>query len=144
VANQSDVRRIASKLPATSEVKGRFAFSVRNGKKEKGFVWVWQERIAPDKARVPNAKVLAVRVADLDERDALLALGKRKYFTEPHYSGFPAILVRLPLARAGDLKALITEAWRCVAPRALVDDFEGRQRPARRKKPRSKRWMRPA
>jgi hypothetical protein len=133
VANQNDVRRIARSLPGTSEGKNGFAFSVRNGSKEKGFVWVWLERIAPKKPRVPNPEVLAVRVADLDEKDALLALNKEKLFTEPHYNGFPAVLVRLPLAHVSDLKGLITEAWRCVAPRALVDDFEKRRRPAKPK-----------
>jgi hypothetical protein len=139
VANQNDVRRIARKLPGTSEGKGGFAFSVRNGSKEKGFVWVWMERIAPRKARVPNPDVLAVRVADLDEKDALLAMDKERLFTEPHYNGFPAVLARLPLMHVDDLEPLITEAWRCLAPRALVDDFESRQRPAKQKKPRSKR-----
>jgi hypothetical protein len=133
VANQNDVRRIATSLPGTTEAKDRFAFSVRNGSKEKGFVWVWLERIAPRKARIPNPEVLAVRVANLDEKDALLALDREKLFTEPHYNGFPAVLVRLPLVHAGHLKELITDAWRCVAPRALVDDFEGRRRPAKRK-----------
>jgi hypothetical protein len=83
--------------------------------------------------------VLAVRVADLDEKDALLAMDKERFFTEPHYNGFPAVLVRLPLMRVDDLKPLITDAWRCLAPRALVDDFESRQRPAKQKKPRPKR-----
>jgi hypothetical protein len=41
--------------------------------------------------------------------------------------------------RVDDLKPLITDAWRCLARRALVDDFESRQRPAKQKKPRSKR-----
>jgi hypothetical protein len=139
VANQNDVRRIASKLPGTSEGKERFAFSVRNGRKEKGFVWVWMERTDPKKARVPNPDVLAVRVADLDEKDALLAMNKKTFFTEPHYAGFPAILVRLPLVHVDDLKPLITAAWRCQAPRATVDDFESRQQPPKQKKPRSKR-----
>jgi hypothetical protein len=138
VANQNDVRRIARKLPGTSEGKGRLAFSVRNGSKEKGFVWVWMARIAPRKARVPNPDVLAVRVADLDEKDALLAMDKERLFTEPHYNGFPAVLVRLPLMPVDDLRPLITSAWRCLAPRALVDDLESRQKPAI-KKPRLKR-----
>jgi hypothetical protein len=138
VANQNDVRRIAMSLPGTSETKGRFAFSIRDGSKERGFVWAWNERITPKKPRVPNPEVLAVRVADLDEKDALLARDKKRFFTEPHYNGFPAVLVRLPLVRAGDLKALITAAWRCLAPRALVDDFEGRRTPAKEKKARSK------
>lgn len=131
VADLDHVRRLATSLPGTREAKDRFAFSVRNGSKEKGFVWVWMERIAPRKARVPNPEVLAVRVADLDEKDALLALEKKTVFTEPHYNVFPAVLVRLPLVDVGALKELITDAWRCVAPRALVDEFERRRRPAK-------------
>jgi len=128
MANQDDVRRIASSLPSTTPWPKGFGFSVRNGNKEKGFVWVWQERITPKKPRVPNPEVLAVRVADLDEKDALLALDPEKFFTEPHYSGFPAVLVRLRAVAAGELRALITAAWRCQAPRALADELEGRRK----------------
>ncbi len=38
---------------------------------------------------------------------------------EPHYNGFPAVLVRLPAVKVRELKALITEAWRCQAPKDL-------------------------
>jgi len=91
MATQSDVRRIALSLPGASEQPGRFAFSVRKGTKEKSFAWVWMERIAPKKPRVPNASVLAVRVTDLDEKDMRLAADRKKLFTEPHYDGFPAV-----------------------------------------------------
>jgi hypothetical protein len=77
--------------------------------------------------------VLAVRVADLIEKDILLASNKEKFFTEPHYDGFPAVLVRLPAVDTNELKKLITAAWRCHAPRALVDDFGKRPRRNRRK-----------
>jgi len=129
MANQSDVRRIAMSLPGASPAKERFAFSVRNRNKERFFVWVWLERIAPKKARFPNSSVLAVRVGDLFEKDMLLASNQEKFFTEPHYDGFPAILVRLPAVNVKELKELITAAWRCQAPRALVDGF----RPSRRR-----------
>jgi len=109
------VRRIALALPGTTEVRDRFAFSVRSGAKQKGFAWVWQERLTPNKPRVPNPEVLAVRVADLDEKDAMLALDKEKFFTEPHYAGYPAILVRLRKVRAAEMKQLLLEAWRSVA-----------------------------
>jgi|SRR5215468_7467617 len=128
MANQDDVRRIASSLPSTTPWTKGFGFSVRNGKKEKGFAWVWQERIAPKKPRVPNPEVLAVRVADLDEKDALLALDREKFFTEPHYNGFPAVLVRLKAVGARELGELISAAWRCQAPRALVEELEGRRK----------------
>jgi hypothetical protein len=41
------------------------------------------------------------------------------FFTEPHYDGFPAVLVNLPALSARELKPLITEAWRCQAPKNL-------------------------
>jgi hypothetical protein len=124
LADQSDVRRIALSLPETSEGDDRFAFSVRNKDKQKGFVWVWMERVEPKKPRVPNPDVVAVRVADQEEKEMLLAADPKTFFTEPHYNGFPAVLVRLPAIDVDELTALITEAWRCQAPRALVDEFE--------------------
>jgi hypothetical protein len=54
----------------------------------------------------------------------LLAADAAKFFTEPHYNGFPVVLVRLPAIGAGELAELITDAWRCQAPKALVDSFE--------------------
>ena len=120
MADQEDVRRIALALPRTGEARDRFAFFVRNGAREKGFVWVWQERVAPKKARVPRPDVIAVRVADLNEKDALLSMDRTKFFTEPHYNGFPAVLVRLPAVTPAELEELLTEAWRCQAPKALV------------------------
>ena len=119
MADQADVRRIALSLPETEEAADHFAFSVRNKGKLKGFVWVWMERIVPKKPRVAQPNVIAVRVANLAEKDRLLALDQKKYFTEPHYNGFPAILVNLPAVRASELKPLITEAWRCQAPKDL-------------------------
>ena len=35
---------------------------------------------------------------------------------EPHYDGFPAVLVRLDAVSVADLEMLIAEAWRCQAP----------------------------
>jgi hypothetical protein len=116
MATQADVRRIALSLPAVEEAADRFAFSVRAKDKLKGFVWVWMERVIPKKPRVANPGVIAVRVANLTQKEALLSAEPRKFFTEPHYDGFPAILVRLDAVTAADLKVLIAEAWRCQAP----------------------------
>jgi hypothetical protein len=128
VADQDDVRRIALSLPETSEEEGRFAFSVANKGKQKGFVWVWMERVVPKKARVPNPEVVAIRVADQEEKELLLTADEGKFFTEPHYNGFPAILVRLPAIEVDELEGLITEGWRCQAPRALVEQLERSRR----------------
>src|SRR5580765_4984078 len=115
MATRADVRRIALSLPETEEAANHFAFSVRNKGKLKGFVWVWMERIEPKKPRVPQPNAIAVRVASLAEKDRLLDQDPGKFFTEPHYNGFPAILVNLPAITVRELKPLITEAWRCQA-----------------------------
>ena len=136
MASQADVRRIALSLPATEEAPNHFAFSVRNKGKLKGFVWVWLERVAPKKARVPQPNVIAIRVANLFDKDFLLALDPVRFFTEPHYDGFPAILVRLPAVTARELRPLITEAWRCQAPKDLgtTEQAPRRRMPAPRRR----------
>ncbi len=116
MATQSDVRRIALALPATEQARDRFAFSVRRKGALKGFVWVWMERVTLKKPRIPNPGVIAVRVASLSEKDRLLSADADKFFTEPHYKGFPAVLVRLDAMSPAELEPLIAEAWRCQAP----------------------------
>ena len=117
MATQADVRRIALSLPGAVEEEGHFAFLVQNKDKAKAFAWVWKERVDPRKARVPQPKVLALRVASLDDKEFLLGLDQEKFFTESHYNGYPAILVRLPAVTARELRPLITEAWQCLAPK---------------------------
>lgn len=125
MADQNDVRSIALALPETVESTGRFAFAVRNRDKLKDFVWVWLERVQPKRPRVPRADVVAVRVANLQEKDLLISMQPAKFFTEPHYNGYPAVLVRLDAVDAVELEALITDAWKCQAPKSLVKEFEG-------------------
>ncbi len=90
-------------LPQTSQAADHFGFSVLSKGKLRGFARAWNERIEPDKPRVPNPEVLAVRVASLAEKEELLAADPEKSFTEPHYNGFPAVLVRLPAIGAAEL-----------------------------------------
>ena len=134
MATQADVRRIALSFPETEEGTDRFAFSVRVKDKRKGFAWVWMERVIPKKPRVANHSVLAVRVANLGERDALISAEPKKFFTEPHYAGFPAVLVRLAEVSVPDLRELLRGAWRTQAPAELAASLTpgGRPRAARR------------
>lgn len=131
MATQADVRRIALALPDTEEAEGHFAFSVRSKEKLKGFAWVWMERAAPKQPRVANPAVLAVRVANLAHKDLLISAEPAKFFTEPHYNGFPAVLVRLAEVSVPELRGLLEDAWRCQAPAALVRR-PARSRPGRR------------
>jgi hypothetical protein len=121
MSDQNDVREIALALPEVEEGQDRFAFSI--GKK--GFAWIWQERVQAKKPRVANAGVLAVRVANLEEKELMLSLNQEKFFTEPHYNGFPAVLIRLEKISRADLEPILQAAWRCQAPRALLRRWEG-------------------
>ena len=126
MADQNDVRRIALSLPETSEAEDRFGFAVRNGAKQKGFLWAWSERVEPKKPRVPRSDVIAVRVPNAAEKEMLLASDPDggKYFTEPHYNGFPAVLVRLGAIELDELEEVIVDAWRCQAPARLVRQYD--------------------
>lgn len=136
MATRADVRRIALSLPETLEEGERFAFGVRNKDKLKRFVWGWMERLTPRQPRVPNPAVVAVRVRNLAQKDLMIAAEPAKYFTEPHYNGFPAVLVRLAEVSATELRDLITEGWRCQAPAALARQAapDGVRRKTRRRR----------
>lgn len=126
MADLTDLRRIALSLPETTQEEGRIAFAVRNKGKPKGFAWVWLERIDPKKARVPNPEVIAIRVRNTLEKEMLIEAQPTQFFTEPHYNGFPAILVRLAAVTVDELEMLLLNAWRTQAPAALVQSFEQR------------------
>ncbi|MEO8334436.1 MAG: hypothetical protein ABI664_05660 [bacterium] len=121
------------KLPLVEEGSDHFAFSVPNKGKRKGFVWVWMERITPKKPRVANPGVIAARVANVAQRDMMITAEPAKFFTEPHYLGFPAVLVRLDAVSVADLKVIIAEAWRCQAPRAPAPAAKASRKTASKK-----------
>lgn len=54
----------------------------------------------------------------------MIAADPDKFFTEPHYNGFPTVLVRLTRFGVEELTELITDAWRIQAPKALVKEFD--------------------
>jgi hypothetical protein len=139
MATQADARRIAMSLPETVEADERFAFSVPHKGKLKGFAWVWMERIEPKKPRIANPGVLAIRVANEGQKEALIAAQPKKFFTEPHYNGFPAVLVRLAEVNAQELRTLLEEGWRCQAPKELLADGAKAKRPAAKRAKRPKR-----
>lgn len=132
MATQDDVRRIALALPGVVEETGSFGFNVAAASKQRNIVWAWRERIHPKKSRVPSTKVIAIRVANELEKQALLSADERKFFTEPHYDGYPAVLVNLEEVTVGELEPLIREAWRCRAPTQLLEESAGRKAPPRR------------
>jgi hypothetical protein len=120
MASQTDVRRILLSLPEVTEDPGSFHFRV----KAKQIAWVYPERVDPKGPRVPNPEVLVVWTGDDLEKQALLALDARKFFTTAHYDGYPAVLVHLRKVGEAELTKLLTDAWRSRAPKRLVRTWE--------------------
>jgi len=125
MTTHDDVRKICAKLPGAMEGEERFGFSVEVKGKAKGFLWTWAERVNPKKARVINDGVLAVIVPNLTAKEAILASDAEKFFTEDHYNGFPAVLVRLDAIEPHEIEDLIIEAWRSKAPAELRKQYDG-------------------
>ncbi len=124
MATWNDVRRLALALPGTSEktAYGKPAWFV--GKHF--FVWerpLSKNDIAALGSNAPSGAVLGVRTGDLDLKEALLRSDKTVFFTIPHFTGYPAVLVRLDLISKSVLKAAIAEAWLAHAPKDLADEF---------------------
>jgi hypothetical protein len=100
-----DAREIALALPETTERPsyGMPAFRVS----DRPF------------ARLREEDVLVVWVADLGEKEVLLASDPGKFFTIPHYDGHPMVLVRLSAVERDELAELLTDAWLARAPKRL-------------------------
>jgi hypothetical protein len=67
-----------------------------------------------------NPDALVIRVADLDDREALLHGNADVFFTTPHYEGSSHVLVRLEAIDRDELAGLIEDAWRLTAPKDVV------------------------
>lgn len=72
----------------------------------------------------PYGEVLMIRVADLGEKQALLAADERTFFTTPHYDGHPAVLVRLAFVDGTEIRELIVDAWLRAAPKRALRAYQ--------------------
>ena len=124
MATLEDARRIAMGLPQTSEKKSWGSAMWRV--KDRGFVW---ERPLGKKDRAdlgdaaPDGEILGVRIADEGEKEALLQSEPGKFFTIPHFDGYPAVLLRLSEIDLDELEEVITDAWLDRAPKRLAAAF---------------------
>jgi len=76
-------------------------------------------------AEPPAAPILAVSVADLGEKEAVLSSGDPAFFTIPHFEGYAAVLVQLNLVTPEALRAALEDAWAARAPTTLVARYLG-------------------
>ncbi|WP_432993815.1 MmcQ/YjbR family DNA-binding protein [Dactylosporangium sp. CA-233914] len=120
-----DVSRLAGRLPEVVE-------GDRNGSRSwavGGKVFAWERPFS--KADIkrygdeqpPPGTILAIRVADLGEKEAVLAEGRAGFFTIPHFDGYCAVLVALQRVRLPDLEESLVDGWLSRAPKRLADAF---------------------
>lgn len=113
------VRRIALALPEAYE---RASYDDRPS-------WRTQPRMFAIVGEDPGK--LAVWVASLDEKDALLASDPEIFSTIPHHDGHPMVLVDLATVGEDEATELITESWRLRAPKRAVAAFDDPTSPRR-------------
>ena len=71
----------------------------------------------------PAGPILAVRVADQNEKDAALAANPKSVFTIEHFDGFNAVLIQLDKATKQVVRDAVIDAWLACAPRKLADAY---------------------
>jgi hypothetical protein len=77
---------------------------------------------------LPEGPILALTTEDLGDKEAILAEGRRGFFTIEHFDGFPAVLVDLSEATKREVKRAVVDAWLASAPDELASDYAKRHR----------------
>ncbi|HET6616526.1 MAG TPA: MmcQ/YjbR family DNA-binding protein [Gemmatimonadota bacterium] len=104
------VRELAGRLPGVEEstAYGTPALKVRG----KGFV------------RLKEDGVTIVLRTDPLEREHLLRAHPGVFFITDHYRDHPWVLVRLAEATRAQMRELLEDAWRRVAPKRLIAEHD--------------------
>ncbi len=118
MANWTDVARILKRLANTERDEGKRTWRVG------GKLLAWERPLRRSDlealgAAAPTCPILGVHVP-LEVKDTLLEDEPDVYFTTPHFDGYPAILVRLPVITTAALRELLTNAWGVRAPARRV------------------------
>jgi hypothetical protein len=134
VVKLDDVARLALELPGTTEglSRGWRTWSVG------GKAFAWERPFSKADIRrygaeePPAGPILAVRVEDLAEKEAVLAAQPKAFFTIPHFDGFAAVLIQLDVVTKRPLREALEDGWLACAPQKLVDEHLARRRPSGR------------
>jgi hypothetical protein len=72
-------------------------------------------------ATPPDGAILAVRVEDLGEKEAVLAAQPKAFFTIPHFDGYAAVLIQLKSVTKRALREALVVGWLACAPPRLAN-----------------------
>jgi len=128
VASIDEVSRLALALPEVTEGErhGTLTWFVA------GKAFAWERPFSKADIRrfgdhtPPEGPILAVRVEDLGEKEAVLAAHPEAFFTIPHFDGFAAVLIQLRKVSGPALREAITDGWLACAPPKLAEQHLGR------------------
>lgn len=99
----AQLRRIARDVGLEdNSTAERMAFGVG----AKGVAWTFMGRQHPKAKRTPFLRVLAV-CCTLESKAMLIEAAPTIYFTDDHYRGYPAVLVRLDAIGVSELTKLL-------------------------------------
>jgi len=122
LVDEQQLSALALALPEVAggvSPEGQFGFEVGG----KGLAWAYLARPAPKAKRVLVPGVVAVRCT-METKELLLEAAPERFFTDDHYRGFPAVLVRLSEIEADELAGLLRQAWKIVAPKAIARKYD--------------------
>lgn len=124
MATWDDVEKVARALPEAQPGTsfGEPSWTVRG----KAFAWrrpLRTKDLADLGDAAPEGEILAVRLEDLGEKEAILAT-PGPWFTTPHFDGYPAVLIALEEATPEQVAELVLDAWRATAPASLLAQHE--------------------
>ena len=80
-------------------------------------------------ATPPAGPILALVTADLEDKESVLAIGAKGFFSIPHFDGYAAVLVQLEVATKKAVREAIEDAWLASAPERMRKDFMSGGRP---------------
>jgi hypothetical protein len=136
MVRMDEVERIALELPEVEAGArhGNRTWFVR----KQGFVWErplskadvkrWGDALPPP----PDGPIVAVRTADLAEKEAMLQSGTPGFFTVAHFDGYPAVLIELAKVTRRPLREAVVDAWLACAPPALAEAYVEAEKAKRR------------